>query len=148
MSYYQHNTEEIIAYFRIPNDQVQKDLQKSIELGKKHDGNIPKIFEEIISSEDLSPIARLLFAYSLGRSTKMIEMEVMFEKEMKEVIINSLQKGMELGTQLSQEYPDGSGRIELSQTDEGIKVNIVPDNPSEEKKPEVKKTNQSDPMYR
>jgi galactokinase/mevalonate kinase-like predicted kinase len=139
MTYYQHTTEEIAAYFRITPEQSQKDIAKSIEIGKKHNGNIPAIFEEVIASRDLSPIAKIMFAYSLGRTTKKIESDAEIEKIIGEAIV----KGMEIGSQLP---PGSGGNIVLSRDKNGITVEIKPE--QSEEKPAITKSEESaDRMY-
>jgi galactokinase/mevalonate kinase-like predicted kinase len=141
MTYYQHTIEEILAYFRITPEQSQKDIAKSIEIGKKHDGNVPAIFDELIASRDLTPIAKLLFAYSLGRTTKQIEST----KEIESIIGKAIKKGMEIGASLP---PGSGGNIVLSRDKTGITVEIQPSEESEEKPAIAKSANESeDRMY-
>lgn len=141
MTYYQHTTEEIAAYHRITPEQQQSDIEKSIEIGKKHNGNIPAIFEELIASRDLTPIAKLMFAYSLGRTTKNYEKNA----EIEQIIGEAIKKGMEIGSQLK---PGSGGNIVLSHDKNGITVEIQPEE-SEGDNPGIAqtKTESEDRMY-
>lgn len=136
MTYYQHTTEEIAAYFRLTPDQVQKDIEKSIEIGKKHNGNIPAIFAELIETRDLTPIAKLMFSYSLGRTTKNYEKNA----EIEQIIGEAIKKGMEIGASLP---PGSGGNIVLSRDQTGITVEIQPEE-SEESAPGIAKKAKKD----
>lgn len=120
MSNFQSGIDEICAYFRINPGEQDIAQKKFMEIFKLKDGNVPGIFEEILNTREIPAIQKLVMVYALGMSISENE----HREDMERAIGESIQKGIEIGSQLP---PGSKGNIEIIRDKRGIGVLIKQD---------------------
>jgi hypothetical protein len=146
MSDFNQSIDEVVQSFDYTDDQIMKLIDYTQKIAVKHNGSIPAILHELITTEEIDLTLKLVMTYSLGRKMQEIDDDGINNSN----IASAIEKGIEIG----QSVPQGiTPVVKWRQTKKGLEIMITGQKNSDQSgqvsSPHVQTGHdQTDPMYR